>query len=582
MDAIPVAADSALAPETAAVLDLLRSRVASGLAGQESYDAFIDFLAENGAGSGTDDALGCRAWADAIAVEATGVEASGTEGEDIRWREIREAMAQVCPDNRSNMQGMQDGAVGGRATKRPHASLVMAQTVRPRQDPAAAGALPPPFLHAEGSLPGASARISLQGSRLETRFLRAGPTHFSVLAGHLHAALEETRLGFVAGGRFYAGWSGNSGLTGPLASAQSALDGLGLRARAGGWTLEAAGAWNRLRHGSHPDRNDAVLYTAGMARRFGGDGSALAFRSQGARQHFEPGSGPATDITVVGAALSNYGSQRNRFPRWSLGAAGSLADMPSSGAGRADAKAGNGLRAWGGYAEASLSSEGSASWKVQWRQADADWANPLQSPRGYLRDTLEGGWILPGRGEGGLSARMRFPLAAGNGYQADLRAGGSGDWGAKGLLSGESNLAVMQAWGEWIHETGATAAFLRPDPNRSPDPAGEAGRGGWGQSLAWQRRPWTLKAEFSWKGGEYSGSRPAPLGFSCSYAGAQAWSNAFTIGDIRNPWNYFRVDVHQEWKAGSKIRVEQTLRMPWTREGMTSDLGYQLRLAATP
>ena len=54
MDAIPVAADSALAPETAAVLDLLRSRVASGLAGQESYDAFIDFLAENGAGSGTD------------------------------------------------------------------------------------------------------------------------------------------------------------------------------------------------------------------------------------------------------------------------------------------------------------------------------------------------------------------------------------------------------------------------------------------------------------------------------------------------------------------------------------------------
>ncbi len=575
---------AAYSPDAESALEHLRDRVSAGQAGQEAYDAFLDFLADR-----PDD--GCQAWA----------ETPETGDGDLRWREIGEAMAAVCPDlavagGETAPGNMEDTLHGSLRDREPKALLALSQTARPRQNPDAAGGQPS-LLRAKGSLPGLAGRLSLRDYRMETRFLRVGAPRFSLLAGHLHAAQAETRLGFVVGSRFYAGWSGSSGIEGALGSPETALDGLGLRARAGKWILEAAATWNRLHRAAisassasiaSPARNDAVLLAAGAAGRLGAVEAGWDFRAQAARQRFEPDAGPATEVSIAGASLAN---RAQNLIRWNLGLAASYTDAPppsgaSAGPGR---KAGNGTDQpdWGGYLEAALASPDadSAGWRLQLRQADAGWANPLQSPRGYLRDTLDGRWILPGRGEGGLSARTRFPLAAWRGYRARIDGGGGADWGLdQGLVAGEGNLAVIQILGEWTHEAGATAAFLRAG-SRGPGSSngsggGTQGRGGWGQSLAWRRGDWAVKTAFTWKGGGYSGSLPAPLSIECRRMAAMAWSAAFLMGDMRSPGNYLRCDVRQGWKLENRLQIEQALRIPWTREGLANDLGYQLRLTA--
>ncbi|MDB5050922.1 MAG: hypothetical protein JWO30_3993 [Fibrobacteres bacterium] len=561
---LPGRAWAAYSPETEAALEILRDRVSAGLAGQESYDAFLDLLAE-GAGDG------CEAWADLP-------EAREAES---RWSEIRSAMEAVCPETLSSGADGEDSTsqvtqAGPRTGRAPAARLTAAQTFRPRQNPGARN--PAPLLRAEGSLPGLSGRMSLRDYRPDSRYLRLGSRGVTFHAGHLHSAFTDTRLGFVAGSRFYAGWSGSSGTDGVLFSPQAALDGLGLRVRAGGWTLEAEGAWNRLAHGSaaaDTARRDALLYVAGLERRPGGGSGGLDFRFQAARQRFEPATGPPTEVTVAGAALGNQGEDRNL---WRLGLAASLAQPPFPPS-REDPAGGEATA--GGYLEASLASPHAdpESWRLQAHQADAGWANPLQSPRGYLRDTLDGQWILPGLGEGGLSARSRFPLASGGSYGAELRTGGAAGWSLdQGFLAGEGSLALIQTLGEWTHEAGTTMVYRRPGLSGS---AGNMGNGGWGQSLSWRRGLWRVNAAFTWKGAGYSGSRPAPLNLTWERTGMAPFAAEILTGDVGNPGSYLRLDVRQGWRLESRVKVEQTLRLPWTPEGMASDMGYQLRLETT-
>ena len=106
------------------------------------------------------------------------------------------------------------------------------------------------------------------------------------------------------------------------------------------------------------------------------------------------------------------------------------------------------------------------------------------------------------------------------------------------------------------------------------------GRGGWGQSLAWKRDAWVAALMGSWRGGGYSGLQPAPLSLSLGKTGVYPWGAAILTGDILPPGSYLRLDLNQGWWAEKRVRVGHTLRLPWSRAGMASDMGYQLRLDA--
>ena len=117
-------------------------------------------------------------------------------------------------------------------------------------------------------------------------------------------------------------------------------------------------------------------------------------------------------------------------------------------------------------------------------------------------------------------------------------------------------------------------AAASADGGTDPD-AGESG--GFAQSVAWSSGSWSSRASFLWRGGDYSGDRPAPLSLDCRHG---SWSARLYTGDIRDPGSYLRAEARQAWKAGGRLKVEQEIRLPWTREGLAADMGYQLRLEA--
>jgi hypothetical protein len=602
---IPIAAaaisdaQAAFSPDGEAALERMREKVSSGEAGQESYDALIGFLSESGE-------EGCDAWAESFESGELPDGGSGTRG-----REIRAVLAETCPEipgkdgerGTGNMDdthrpGPPDSGPGpGPGSGSPDAGIdpvpagrrraawarfEASHSVRPRGDPDPIGQAP--YLRAEAAVPGLSGTLSLRDYRPDLRYLRLGAGRVTLHAGHLHSALSETRLGFVAGSRFYLGWSGASGLGGALRSPRTALDGLGLRVRAGGWILETAGAWNRLRKsgedGDAP-RRDASMVEAGLARPSGSREDRPEIRLQACLQRFEPESGPPTEVAVAGAAVSGRAEESIL---WNLGLAGSWTRLRDS-TGAVTTGGGEPFRVRsGGYLEASLASPDSqGSWRIEARQAGPGWANPLQSPRGTLRDTLDGRWPVPGDGEGGLSARNRFPVFQAGGYRADLQGRGAAGWSERGLWAGEGGLAVLQSLGEWTHETGSTLTFRRPGPPAEagfPESGEELDWKGWGQALGWRRGPWQARAAVSWKGGGYSGAYPAPISLSCGRTGTLAWNGGLLIGNVEAPWDYARLELRQGWSADRRVRVEQKLRLPWTREGLASDAGYQLRLEA--
>jgi hypothetical protein len=324
---------------------------------------------------------------------------------------------------------------------------------------------------------------------------------------------------------------------------------------------------------------------AGLARPADGREDRPELRFQACLQRFEPESGPPTELAIAGAALSGRAEEAIR---WRLGAAGSLARLRDTAgtlaADRASAGGGAVRIRPGGYIEASLASPDSlGSWRFEARQAGPGWANPLQTPRGTLRDTLDGRWPVPGDGEGGLSARTRFPVFQSGGYRADLQGRGAAGWSERGLWAGEGGLAILQSLGEWTHETGSTVTFRKPGPPAEagfPESGEELDWKGWGQGLGWRRGPWQARAAISWKGGGYSGTYPAPLSLSCGRAGTLAWDCGLLFGNVEAPWEYARLELGQGWSADRRVRVEQKLRLPWTRVGLASDAGYQLRLEA--
>ncbi|MEO6094302.1 MAG: hypothetical protein ABIW76_01025 [Fibrobacteria bacterium] len=627
-------------PEAESVLEHLREGIASGSAGEEAYTAFLDRIATGDAGDGGD----CRAWL-AMPEAQSGA---------LRFTGLREALAEVCPAPASAGRELapdpaEGAGVGETETparpesrKAARTRISVSQSVHPRRDPAPSGW---DRLAGEGALAGGAWQIAFrEGARPDQRLLRLGSGRFSFFAGQFHGSLEGTRLGFVTGGRFYAGRSGTSGVAGPWESRSSALDGLAVSARAGRWMAEAAGAWNRLnpRAGEADPGPDVLLYQLGLAlparieqpnslSRHGRGGGLAGWGLRLQIVHLRGEGGLPDRHALDGLSVAGLGLEGvwGAFACWNLGLAASRIEAPSG------LRAGSGFGKAGGYAEAALSSPhhspnsssspiasdssrlrdagsgpdpesepnfpgGSASWRLEARQATEAWANPLQSPRGSLRDTV-GGWMLPGRGEGATAARGYFPFATRGAWVLAVRSGLEAVWSSGGgLLAQSGSLALIQRWGAWTAETGtslqwrgtgtassAEGAALSGGAAFANDPGGRSAMAlmGWGQNLVWRMGVWKAKAAFAWKGEGYDGAFPAPLSLEAGRSGDSrkndgAWSAALLTGDVRNPGDYLRAYVRETWRLGKKLKAEQAIRIPLTPEGLGAELSYQLRLEA--
>ncbi len=565
---------SAYTLEAERVLEALQEKLATGLAAEADY---ADFL------SNLQDGDGCETWA---------------ENPLGQTAEVWEEMVEACPDLEPSADGQAVGA-------RERAHFAASQTVQPRRP-----GPPQPYFLGKGRNDRGSFALSWKEDRLYNRRVEATLGGFSLQAGHVHAYLDRTGLGFVAGSRFYAGWSGGSGFSGPLDSPQSSLDGLGLGYGHGHLRLEIAGAWNRLEpRGARivPDRRDAIFHSLGLTYR--------ALRIQAVHQRFEPFEpfehygGRPLDVAVGGLALMDPRD------RWHVGGAISSVD---SGRGWA-APGGYGEIAWGsreasrptgsGYGDGAEagekpadaeSREKHAGYRLEAHQADPAWANPLQSPQGYRQDTLDGQWILPGRGEGGFSARSRLTVfgrgracekggssdsAERGGYRADLESGGEAAWilGEEGLLAARTRLALIQSLGAWTYTVGTGLQNSRGRGAVTPAIIQE-GSSGIGQILAWRNAAWRARLSLTGRGEGYRGPYPNPLALLLERREGRRHclgAEAFT-GDIRDPAGYLRLVLKQEWEMGSGATLRHSLRLPWSRgSGWAGDLGYQVVLEAS-
>ncbi len=521
----------AYAPDAEAVLEGLQTGMTAGLVSESEYQAFLYNLEEEDA---------CDTWASAK-----------PNLSDAVWRYILE----VCPDLNQ--------PVSPSPTLRTHASAL--QSVQPRTTNTHY-----PNLQGETHTPFGGMMLSLRDLALYDRRIEVQGGGLKVYAGHLQSTFLPTQLDFVAGSRFYTGWTGHSGFSGPLASPKAALDGLSLSYQVANWQVQVAGAWNSIENTSattstahEPDRKDALLYLFGLARK--------NLKLQLAHQRFESSTASPVSVSICG------GSLRDSHDRWRIGLAGSLwkAKDPISGSRE--------LRP-GLYGEGVIGLRGNSQLEIS--QASPGWSNPLQSPRGYRQDTLDRQWILPGRGEGRLHARSQIPIFNHGEYQMDVQAGSDIIWllGSTGLLAAQSRLALIQVLGHWSYTCGTGSTFKRSRLIEASSTEEEA-RGGIGHILQWHDSRMKARMTFIQQKTGYQGPYPEPLSLSFERLNAQ-WpirkikAEVF-IGNIQDPANYVRLSYSQEWDMGSGLNLKQTLRLPCSQnEGLKKDLQYQLRLEA--
>lgn len=470
------------------------------------------------------------------------------------------------------------------------------QGVRPRegtlQDPSLSAAINRPWGGVEIASAGSEVghrRLWLQGSgwALQAGRLAFGGTSPVGRAGRGQARLP--RLDFVAGRQAFAGWSGLSGVEGPLAAGSSALDGLGVVAGGEGFQASAFGTWNRLvPPGGRAEeaRRDATAHSL-MARGRAGDwdwaGQALHERLEVSRE-----AGPAA--ALVGGAEIQHASGHFR-----LGLAGSGLWRRGFEA-RVDPSGGNPFPEAGAFGRISLSDGKHEGYLIELRQAGPGWANALADIPSHLRDTLEGGLILPGRGEGGLMARSRVELLEGAAFRLATVAAGEAAWvldrpiqppeqgdrdplhgfhrTGRTLLAGDGRLSAILDGGPWSYEAGIGLRWRR---------TGLPAHGGFqtlAQTLAWKGEEWRVLGSLSRRisAADREPAWPASLEAGFRNRGSTSFKAGLTSGDALNPGRSWRLSLHQGWKVGEGASLSHVLRLPWEAGGLREDMGYQLSL----
>ncbi|HLP43004.1 MAG TPA: hypothetical protein VK465_15960, partial [Fibrobacteria bacterium] len=323
-------------------------------------------------------------------------------------------------------------------------------------------------------------------------------------------------------------------------------------------------------------------------------------------QRLEAGADPAAASagTILGAGFSLPGGT-------GAGAAASLFAGGKSGR----------LRP-GAYAEAALEGGKSGCYLLRARQASPGWSNALSGTPSRLRDTVEGGLILPGRGEGSLEARSRLPLAGLPGPGKDpeaprawLEAAGGAAWtlgvgSASPLETEETLLADAPPWlsnpspSEPAEDVGYPDMRLLAGEGRASLHLARSGWTGAGHAAlrlnASDRTASGMSRAYGLSGGHARESWRFRASLACRAAAAQdlAWPLALeaawrapsghsaaaglTLGDAARPGRGARLTVRQKWRLGSGARLSQALRLPWRSGELGEGMGFQLRLEWSP
>ena len=504
----------ALTPDAESVLDILEERIGSGQASSTSLSNFLA-LAE--------DEAGCPDW---------------IEDEAILEEDIYQAIQKVCPQ-RGN---------GPSPKIVDHGHLQIRQFGQPRKSLS-----PTPVFSGEMKGPGLRTSFSVRDYRSYDRQITTTTEGLSVSAGHIDPFLAPTRIGFVTGRRFFPGWSGTSGFTGPLASNKSAREGIGLGYHQRGWQVQSFGSWNRLnpKGADIPIlRRDALVYGLGF--------SNSSFCFQGVHQRFEPASGKPFSVSVGG---TEFGSPKKPW---------------KAGLGISQMNTEQGLSTPGVFGKWEMRSEGI---HLEAHQANADWANPLQSPVGFIKDTVAGQWILPGRGEGGLNFRSEIPLYSRGKYAVQMKNGGEVAWslGSIGLLNSETRISLLQQWGKASYTIGSGYRYRE----KKQGMVTFEGPTGFGQILRWDEENWSARLSLILQPDSYHGPYPNSLALNLERSQGlhRNQSVEFTLGNIVNPMESLRMTYRDTWSLGTGIFICHSLRLPWSsQDGWKSDLGYQLSI----
>jgi hypothetical protein len=229
------------------------------------------------------------------------------------------------------------------------------------------------------------------------------------------------------------------------------------------------------------------------------------------------------------------------------------------------------------------------------RQATSGWAAPLSDVPAFARDTLESGWVIPGRGEGGLRIRSRVPLAEAPGSSIALAAAGEAAWalasarnpaaGTDRMLAGDGRLALHLAWRAWRYEAGGGLGWRAPG-------LGAAGAartlnhglrwrgGGFDAGISLSRRLRTGRKRHTDEA-EEEASWPAALEAGWRGRRANSLRMAVSAADLADPASGLRLTLRQDWSMGGGVSLAQSLRLPWESGGLRKDMGYQLKIEFT-
>jgi hypothetical protein len=520
----------AYTPEAETILEALSLKIAAGEVGQTSYAQFFAEL-------GQED--GCAIWAQAPPYP-----------DEAIWKEILEACPELIHDTPPTKHNRSRGSIS--------------QGIEPRKAetnaPLISGA-------AQSSLGGLN--FSLREFQLYNRLIEFHGNGVTGLAGNLQNNQKPTRIHFISGKNFYTGWSGNSGFTGPLASTQASLDGLGIGYNIHGWQIEASNTWNRLEPSGNSKlfpRRDALLYLMGL--------SHGPLRLQMAQQRFESATNAPASVSLVGATVADA------MGRWQAGWGGSHWDWKW----KRNAADSHDF-ALGTYGEFAFGSPG--IFRLKARQASLGWANPLQSFPSYRRDTLAGEWILPGHGEGGLDAWSHLEVYNSGIYQIYLDDGQEISWTVETgeLLVAEARIAVVLAMKDWSYTYG-TGKNFRSSPSQDIPSTSELRSTGIGHIFTVEKFGWKARLSLIQQAPSYRGPYPEPLALSFEPSmktkyGTKIRTDIFT-GDFMDPAQYLRLKFSQIWDFGKGYKIRQSVKLPWSRKtGWDDDLMVQVKLEAS-
>ncbi len=466
---------------------------------------------------------------------------------------ISEAAAEACPHPPSAL-----------ASEPPTPRSLRAQwthAFHPRSPDRDGFALTSDLRYGELRMGGAFRDTALIRRYVEAGWQLASGHRLSLHAGNLQYTLPDVRIPLVWGRNAPAGLTYSQGPA-FISSPHPGANGLGLCFT--GETVAAAthASWNQATRAG--ERVDLLQYGAG-ARWYG---EAYTLGAQNLLIRYESVDGRVADHFVGGVE----GGERQERLRLGMGYAYSRVMGGEDGTGGAGGRLGY-------VAEAELTDKWSARRRNSLRvyQSTPGWENPLASASLRHQDTSEGGFPVPGAGEGGLTLQSRLPLGEEKEawhLQADSELGWlwlRDDWLRQGFRLGlEKKWGLLAGLADWRWDQGRHEGR-------------ESSYWTLGSGARYGAETWRAALRYSHRGKGYGGLFPRSL------QGDIAWrrkrSDAFRLGwqtgDVLKPLSRNRIYASQDFDIAPGLRLTGILKLPLAEAKVEESLNYRLQVRAS-